>query len=61
MSEQIATGAPGTLRAGDAQSRIILAGAIGNLVEWYDWTVYGLLVGVFSPAIFPRGNALVRE
>jgi MFS transporter, MHS family, alpha-ketoglutarate permease len=58
MSEQIAAGTPIAPRLGDVGSRIILAGAVGNLVEWYDWTVYGLLVGVFSPAIFPRGNPL---
>jgi MHS family alpha-ketoglutarate permease-like MFS transporter len=33
--------------------RTIVAGVIGNIVEWYDWTVYGLMAGVFSPAIFP--------
>jgi hypothetical protein len=34
----------------------VLAGAIGNVVEWYDWTVYGLLAGVFSHSIFPADN-----
>jgi len=34
----------------------VLAGVIGNVVEWYDWTVYGLLAGVFSPSIFPANN-----
>ena len=23
--------------------RTVIAGVIGNVVEWYDWTVYGLL------------------
>jgi MHS family alpha-ketoglutarate permease-like MFS transporter len=36
--------------------RTILAGAIGNVIEWYDWTVYGLLAGVFSRSIFPADN-----
>jgi MHS family alpha-ketoglutarate permease-like MFS transporter len=33
--------------------RTIVAGVIGNMVEWYDWTIYGLLAGVFSPSLFP--------
>jgi len=37
--------------------RTIVAGVIGNVVEWYDWTLYGLLAGVFSPAIFPAHDA----
>jgi MHS family alpha-ketoglutarate permease-like MFS transporter len=36
--------------------RTILAGVIGNVVEWYDWTVYGLLAGVFSRSIFPADD-----
>jgi MFS transporter, MHS family, alpha-ketoglutarate permease len=38
--------------------RTIVAGVIGNIVEWYDWTVYGLMAGVFSPAIFPAHDAI---
>ena len=33
--------------------RTIIAGVIGNIVEWYDWTVYGLMAGIFSGSIFP--------
>ncbi|WP_428483195.1 MFS transporter [Rhodopila sp.] len=40
----------------DYMPRTIIAGVIGNMVEWYDWTVYGLLAGVFSHAIFPAQN-----
>jgi MHS family alpha-ketoglutarate permease-like MFS transporter len=36
--------------------RTVLAGVIGNVVEWYDWTVYGLLAGVFSHSIFPAND-----
>jgi len=35
----------------------ITAGAIGNLVEWYDWTIYGLLAATFSQEIFPTKSA----
>jgi len=37
----------------DDTFRTMIAGAIGNMVEWYDWTVYGLMAGVFSRFIFP--------
>jgi MHS family alpha-ketoglutarate permease-like MFS transporter len=34
----------------------IAGGAIGNLIEWYDWTIYGLLAGVFSGQFFPSDD-----
>jgi MFS transporter, MHS family, alpha-ketoglutarate permease len=34
----------------------ILGGAFGNLIEWYDWTIYGLLAAVFAGQIVPAAN-----
>ncbi|SHK05307.1 MFS transporter, MHS family, proline/betaine transporter [Marinobacter antarcticus] len=34
----------------------IMAGFIGNVVEWYDFAVYGYLAGVIAPVFFPSGN-----
>ena len=34
----------------------ILGGAVGNLIEWYDWTIYGLLASIFAPQIVPANN-----
>ncbi len=34
----------------------ILGGAFGNLIEWYDWIVYGLLSAAFAGQFFPSGN-----
>jgi MFS transporter, MHS family, proline/betaine transporter len=31
----------------------ILAGYIGNVVEWYDFALYGYLAGVIAPVFFP--------
>lgn len=31
-----------------------MAGFIGNVVEWYDFAVYGYLAGVIAPAFFRR-------
>ncbi len=36
--------------------RIIAGGAAGNLIEWYDWTIYGLLAPVFAAQIVPASN-----
>jgi len=35
---------------------LLLGGAVGNLIEWYDWTIYGLLSVVFAPQIVPAQN-----
>src|ERR1700759_1312268 len=36
----------------------IAGGMIGNIIEWYDWTIYGLLSSVFAGQFFPSGNAI---
>ena len=36
--------------------RSVFAGTAGNLVEWFDWSVYGIFVAVFAPLFFPVGN-----
>ena len=35
----------------------IMGGFIGNVVEWYDFAVYGYLAGVIAPVFFPAGSA----
>jgi MHS family proline/betaine transporter-like MFS transporter len=39
-----------------ARRRAIVAGAIGNAVEWYDFAIYGMLAAVFAGLFFPSGN-----
>jgi len=34
----------------------IMAGFVGNVVEWYDFAIYGYLAGVIAPVFFPSGN-----
>ena len=34
----------------------IMAGFIGNVVEWYDFAVYGYLAGVIAPVFFTSAN-----
>lgn len=39
-----------------ASRTAILAGSFGNLVEWYDWGVFGLLAPVFATQFFPSSD-----
>src|SRR5688572_33454979 len=36
--------------------RSILAGSLGNLVEWYDWYAYAAFSLYFAPVFFPKGD-----
>jgi MFS transporter, MHS family, proline/betaine transporter len=42
----------------DQRSRIVLAGAIGNVLEWYDFGLYGLLAPVLAPVFFSGHDRL---
>jgi MHS family proline/betaine transporter-like MFS transporter len=46
LTERKASAAP-TLR------HRIMAGFIGNVVEWYDFALYGYLAGIIAPVFFP--------
>jgi MFS family permease len=39
-----------------ARARAIVAGSLGNLVEWYDFYVYAFTALYFSAAFFPAGD-----
>jgi len=39
--------------------KAITAGVIGNVLEWYDFGVYGYLVPTISQLFFPSGDAVV--
>lgn len=36
----------------------IMAGFVGNVVEWYDFALYGYLAGVIAPVFFPERDRL---
>jgi len=40
------------------RTRIVLAGAIGNIVEWYDFGLYGLLAPVLATLYFPSHDRI---
>jgi MFS transporter, MHS family, proline/betaine transporter len=45
--------------AGSSYQRAITAGVIGNVLEWYDFGVYGYLVPTISALFFPAGDPTV--
>src|SRR6267154_2384820 len=36
--------------------RVILASAVGTMIEWYDFYIFGSLAAVLSPIFYPTGN-----
>ena len=39
------------------RKRTLLGGAIGHFIEWYDWSIYGFLAGIFAAQMFPAEDA----
>src|SRR4051794_41677089 len=35
---------------------VITASAVGTMIEWYDFYIFGSLSTVISPLFYPRGN-----
>ena len=44
------------IRAGYKIRNIIAASAVGTMIEWYDFYIFGSLATVISPLFYPRGN-----
>ena len=40
------------------RTRVIAAGVIGNVLEWYDFSIYGFLALQIGAAFFPTGDPL---
>jgi hypothetical protein len=36
--------------------RVILASAVGTMIEWYDFYIFGSLAAFLSPKFYPPGN-----
>jgi len=41
--------------------RTAMAGALGNLLEWFDFAVYGYFSGIIGSQFFPRSDPEARE
>ena len=39
--------------------RVILAGLVGNVIEWYDFALYGYFASVIGQQFFPSSNPSV--
>lgn len=44
----------------DAGRRAVIAGTLGNILEWYDFAVYGFLVPSLAAAFFPKASHLAQ-
>jgi MHS family alpha-ketoglutarate permease-like MFS transporter len=40
-------------------SKTIAGGSIGHFIEWYEWSIYGLLAGIFARQMFPAKDPLM--
>ncbi len=47
---------PDGVRLSSLGKKAIVAGSIGNTVEWVDWAVYTTFSSVFAPQFFPAGD-----
>ncbi|MEV0612135.1 MFS transporter [Nonomuraea sp. NPDC050404] len=50
------TATTASTRLNPAQRKAIVAGAIGNTVEWVDWAIYTTFASVFSSQFFPSDD-----
>lgn len=35
-------------------SKTLLSAMMGNLLEYYDWTLYGFFIPILTPLFFPQ-------
>lgn len=47
------------VRMTPAQRKAIVAGTIGNTVEWVDWALYSIFAKIISVEFFPKGDEAV--
>ena len=43
----------------DTRRKVILAGLIGNVMEWFDFAVYGYFASIIGTHFFPSENPTV--
>jgi MHS family proline/betaine transporter-like MFS transporter len=53
--------APALGEARQSPTRTALAGLIGNVLEWFDFAVYGYFVGDIGRQFFPRSDATAQQ
>ena len=45
----------------DSVYRIVIPGMIGNVLEWYDFALYGYFASILSPLFFPTHNPMLSR
>ena len=50
---------PTAHRLSGAQRKAIVAGTIGNTVEWVDWALYSIFAKIIADEFFPKGDGAV--
>ncbi len=50
---------PGAAGAAPGRLRGMMAGTLGNTLEWYDFGAYGFLAAIFAKNFFPTGDPFV--
>lgn len=43
---------------GPGTRHVILAGIIGNVLEWYDFSVHGYFAAILGRQLFPSGDSM---
>ena len=49
---------PGKDGRNEGDVRHVLAGTVGNILEWYDFAIYGFLAPVIGPLFFPEDDTM---
>ena len=61
QSVRTPAGAPGVGEPRQSPTRTALAGLIGNVLEWFDFAVYGYFVGDIGRQFFPSSDATAQQ
>jgi MFS transporter, MHS family, proline/betaine transporter len=51
--------APGATVAAPRLTSVIVAATIGNILEWFDFLVYGFFAATLAEVFFPTGNSTI--
>ena len=54
-----ASDSPVVIRSPWSLRRVLTAGVIGNVLEWYDFAVYGFFAPILAAQFFPAGDRMV--
>src|SRR5690606_6645822 len=50
---------PGKAADTPGKMKTMIGGAFGHFIEWYDWSIYGLMAAIFAGQMFPSDDPTV--